>query len=187
MRLNHGLFLLLLILSVSGGARGQPPPSAPVKPTRLDPHGDPLPDGALTRLGVARLCHPGACFFAFSPDGKKLATAAPDGTVRIWDVTTGKEMRAFQTWPHKGSYSPSSSILTFSPDGKSLALGCFDTTVRIWEVSTGTEIRCYRSWGTVTAVAFSPDGRSLAFGADGKLHVWDLRGGKEPVAWGDSR
>ena len=62
---------------------------------------------------------------AFSPDGKRLATAGSDKAVRVWDMETGKELAALPT-------DNRVEAIAFSPDGKSLAAGCKDGDVRIW-------------------------------------------------------
>jgi WD40 repeat protein/beta-lactamase regulating signal transducer with metallopeptidase domain len=61
-----------------------------------DPHGDPLPAGTVARLGTTRW-RAGATinFLAFGPEGKSLVTAGQDGSVRQWDLGTGKEVRRF--------------------------------------------------------------------------------------------
>ena len=65
-------------------------------PAKVDAFGDPLPPGAIARLGTVRWRHAdGASFVAFLPDGKTLLSAGGDATVRIWDVATGKELRRF--------------------------------------------------------------------------------------------
>jgi WD40 repeat protein/beta-lactamase regulating signal transducer with metallopeptidase domain len=72
-----------------------PAPAADVK-SAADPKGDPLPAGAVARLGTTRWRHGATItFVAFRPDGKTLVTAGQDGTVRLWDVATGKEIRRF--------------------------------------------------------------------------------------------
>lgn len=67
--------------------------------------------------------------FAFSPDGKTIATGGWDGIVRLWEVATGKERRALAG--HIGYVN----CLAFSPDGKKLASGSQDTTALIWDLS----------------------------------------------------
>src|SRR6516164_8644363 len=73
----------------------------PARP-RLDAYGDPLPDGALARVGTLRLRHAGSAInVAFAPDGKSLASSGNDGLIRLWGVATGKEIRRFEG--HEGN------------------------------------------------------------------------------------
>src|SRR5215472_7660122 len=66
------------------------------KQPRLDLVGDPLPPGAVARLGTTRLHHAGNLYGpVFSPDGKTFVTGDGYGLVRLWDVTTGKELRRY--------------------------------------------------------------------------------------------
>src|SRR5262245_32230740 len=91
-------------------------PIAAGEPSRLktDQHGDPLPPGAIARLGTLRFRPPALFEVAWSPDGKTLASSGYRRPIRLWDVATGKEIRRFDM---KGT----ATVLAWSPDGKMLA------------------------------------------------------------------
>ena len=69
---------------------------------------------------------------AFSPDGSRLASASADGTVRLWDAASGKEILVIHA--HKSLVS----AVAFSPDGSRIASASHDKTVRLWDVSVTT-------------------------------------------------
>src|SRR5260370_8015578 len=71
---------------------------------------------------------------AFSPDGRTLAWGSMDGTVRLWDLPSGKEIGRFgkEVDPFKGGWV---LAVAFSPDGRSLVSGGLNKTVDIWDVS----------------------------------------------------
>ena len=119
------------------------------------------------------LHHPkGVNGVALSPDGKTLASASDDGTVRLWDLATRKAVGA----PLTGHIGPVTSV-AFSPDGKTLASAGADNMVRLWDLANPNPkpvgLTGHRS--RVTSVAFSPDGKTLASaGYDGTVRLWDL-------------
>ncbi len=114
---------------------------------------------------------------SYSPDGKQIASAGLDGTVKLWNTQTGQFLSSLRG--HAGGVLG----VSFGPDGKQIASASKDQTVKVWDARTGKEVlSCKGHSGWVTDVSFSPDGKQIASAsADNTVRVWDARTGKESL------
>ena len=135
---------------------------------------EPLPTGARLRLGNVRLQHGGPVRgLAFAADGKTLASAARDHTVRLWNLPAGREsLRLRHEWVCR---------VALSPDGKLLASAGDDGTLYLWDARTGKQLRRLAGHrAAVLCLAFSPDSRTLLSGsADQTARLWRVADGSE--------
>jgi WD40 repeat protein len=114
----------------------------------------------------------------WSPDGRRLATAGDDQTVRIWEARTGQEQLTLR------GHTASVTGVCWSPDGRRLASGSHDRAVKVWDATKGQEVISVRGHaGAVLGVCWSPDGRRLASaGGDATVKVWDTEKGREALS-----
>ncbi len=126
---------------------------------------------------------------AVSKDGRLLATAAQDNTIKLWQLPEGKHLRTLT------GHTRTIIRLAFTPDTKHLISAAADMTVRMWSVATGKMERQWDSdhtpdWhtGWVQAIAVSVNGKWLATGSrDTTVKVWDLTTGElKQTLWGHS-
>jgi RNA polymerase sigma factor (sigma-70 family) len=146
------------------------------RPTRTDRYGDPLPAGAVARIGSVRWwCGYSQCPLVYAPDGKSVVCRDRRGTVYILDAATGKELRRIDI------AGDGVSCFALAPNGKTLATaGRASPEIRIWDVPTGKVVRRIEGdkFGTYPVV-FSPDGKILAAAINTNIRLWDTATWKE--------
>jgi len=112
---------------------------------------------------------------AVSPDGDRIAIGGEDGSIRLWQVSTGQPLLTLQ------AHSTYTFALSFSRDGQTLVSGSLDCTLKAWDLATD---HCLQSWqfdGPVWSLAFSSNGQWLAIGTadrDRTIYLWDWPTGK---------
>jgi tetratricopeptide (TPR) repeat protein len=134
----------------------------------------PLPTPELRRLAGHDRKQP-VLGVAVWPDGRRALSASFDGSIRLWDLARGAELRWYDRFPGKGLG------VALSPDGRRALIATNDHVAQLWDVETGRALRDLRGPAQgVTKACFLPDGRrALCGGSDGVLRLWDLEIGKE--------
>ena len=112
---------------------------------------------------------------SFSTDGKTIVSGSYDGTVKLWDRASTKEIKTFK------GHSEAVNSVSFSPDAKTIASGSSDGTVKLWDVTIGQEIKTFEdNFQSINSVSFSPNGKNIAFAlSDNTVKIWDIVTGKE--------
>lgn len=155
---------------------------------RVDLYGDPLPPGAIARLGTIRYRHNGWYKrIAFLPDNATFVVGTANNTIRLWDVASGRPVREIALG------DAMLQAFALSPDGERLVvlaavfdrqMGEYEMRLKVWELTTWNEQAAFK-WTeplleASKSVALSPDGTLAATGtSNGKIRFWDLASGQE--------
>jgi WD40 repeat protein/transcriptional regulator with XRE-family HTH domain len=117
-----------------------------------------------------------------SPDGKRLASLSNDGTLKVWDTSSYKELLSIPTGLIEQSIL---RFISFSPDGKRLVAPAGARLVKVWDVVTGKELLTLSGHtDEVTTAIFSPDGTQIATGSwDTTAKLWDAKTGKDLITF----
>jgi WD40 repeat protein len=183
--------MLLAVLALAFALQGAASDPGSTVNVHTDRFGDPLPPGAVLRLGTVRLHHAAnVTAVAFSADGALIASGSgpldqpdiSDYSVRIWEVATGKSVRRLMG--HKAKINR----IAFDPKGKLLASGDAQGALILWDLTSGRQL-----WELLAAdrdhtrgiqgLAFSNDGKTLAAGVFRGTHWWDTASGRHLGEW----
>jgi RNA polymerase sigma factor (sigma-70 family) len=193
-RVRTAVALVLLVVPLAGGAMllpgfptGDPPVQAQVTAAerkiepRTDRFGDPLPDGAVSRLGTVRFNHGGRVHgFHITPDARTVVSVG-DSSICLWDAATGKERARLPT----DSFDCGAPSLLL-PDGKTMVILCQRTdSLQTWDLEQGKRTRKLdltlkrNVWSAYQNHALSSDGSLCATHVNSHVQVWDTASGKE--------
>jgi WD40 repeat protein len=112
---------------------------------------------------------------AVTKDGQRAVSASYDETLKVWDLSSGRELRTLS------GHTNLVNAVAVSPDGQRAVSASVDQTLKVWDLSSGRELRTLSGHSNVVrAVAVTPDGqRAVSASDDHTLKVWDLSSGRE--------
>lgn len=198
--------ILVICATQSAVAQERPPATGldaiqPVPPPELDAagdgervdlYGDPLPQGAVARLGTIRYRHNGWYKrVAFLPDNATFIVGTPNNTVRLWDAASGRPVREIALG------DATLQAFCLSHDGELLVVVAsvldrqtreYEMRLKVWELASWNE-RASFGWvepllEASKTVALAPDGTLVATGTrNGKIRLWDLASGQEILSY----
>lgn len=118
----------------------------------------------------------------FTRNTRHLLSGSSDGTVRLWDLDSGRELACYRLGVNVSS-------VAVSPDGRRALFGCGDFTARLWDLTRGHELGYFAGhMRAVTCVAFSPDGRrAVTGGADASIRLWHVASAREILRFDEHR
>jgi RNA polymerase sigma factor (sigma-70 family) len=152
-------------------------PATAAAPVRIDRFGDPLPEGAVARLGTVRWRAGGHTRQVSFPRDGTLAACATSAGVQFWDAATG--------WPlDRPALMPAERVhaVALSPDGKLVATGTIHPDggrAQLWDMATGREVPFLKQEVRILQLAFSPTGTVLAgWGVGTQATLWEVPSGK---------
>jgi WD40 repeat protein len=123
----------------------------------------------------------------YLPDGQRMMTCSRDGSLRAWNLKSGKQIGEDWQDGDSGVWS-----IALSPDGKKVVSGSSDSGVRLWDIDTGKVVATWTGHTTtVWSVCWSQDGHRVVSGSkDGTARVWDVQNGDtilSPIETGHQR
>lgn len=146
-------------------------------------------DIALWDMQAGRMLPPlvghdfGVLAMAFTTNGERLVSVGYDGTMRLWDVSTGAELKRFEV------YSTQDSVVAIDTDTNTLLTsGGRNPVVCRWDLKNGEQLSCLNDGDTlwVTSLAIAPGGHhALSGGPKGDVILWDLDTGR-PISQYDA-
>lgn len=144
----------------------------PAYPSSVPPHA--------RALIVPRLQHGDAVLaIAYSPDGTRLASASKDKTVKIWDLSNGRELFVYR------DHQEAVRAVAWDPHGKFIVTAG-GNEVRMWNPADGSRIRSWKNHTrTVNTLAIRPDGQQVASGGDDRnVFIWDVSSDQPVLEFG---